>query len=108
MSSQKGFRTWYRSVSFANDIVLIDKAMDGVNQKLEWQRDTLEAIGFKLSRSKIEYLKCRFSGGEGSNEDEVSLGHVPIPKVEKFRYLGSIIQEEGDIDEDINQRIKIG
>ena len=29
-----------------------------------------------------------------------------IPKVEKFKYLGSIIQQNGDIDEDINQHIK--
>ena len=33
---------------------------------------------------------------------------VVIPRVERFRYLGSIIHENGEIDEDINQRIKIG
>jgi len=32
----------------------------------------------------------------------------PIPKVDKFKYLGSIIKRNGDIDEDINQRIKVG
>ena len=31
---------------------------------------------------------------------------MTIPKVEKFKYLGSIIQQKGDIDEDINQGIK--
>jgi len=31
-----------------------------------------------------------------------------MPKVAKFKYLGSIIQQKGDIDEDINQRIKAG
>jgi len=31
---------------------------------------------------------------------------MAIPKVEKFKYLGLIIQQKGDIDEDINQRIK--
>jgi len=31
-----------------------------------------------------------------------------IPKVDNFKYLGSIIQQNGDIDEDINQRIKVG
>ena len=33
---------------------------------------------------------------------------MTIPKVKKFRYLGSIIQQNGDIDEDINQCIKVG
>ena len=39
---------------------------------------------------------------------EVTLDGRSIPKVDKFKYLGSIIQQNGDIDEDINQRIKVG
>ena len=31
-----------------------------------------------------------------------------IPKVDKFKYLGSIIQWNEDVDEYINQRIKVG
>ena len=31
-----------------------------------------------------------------------------IPKVAKFKYLGSIIQQNGDLDEDISQRIRVG
>ena len=31
-----------------------------------------------------------------------------ISKVERFRYLESIIQGNGEIDEDINQQVKIG
>jgi len=33
---------------------------------------------------------------------------MTIPKVENFKYLGSIIQQNRDIDEDINQCIKVG
>ena len=39
---------------------------------------------------------------------EVNIDGMTIPKVEKFKYLDSIIQQNEDIDEDINQRIKIG
>ncbi|KAL6578085.1 hypothetical protein OROMI_010413 [Orobanche minor] len=46
---------------FADDIVLIDETKVGVQQKLELWRDTLEARGFRLSRSKTEYMECRFS-----------------------------------------------
>jgi len=62
--------------------------------------------GFRLSRSKIEYLKCGFSGVEGSGE-EVTMGGVAIPRVEKFKYLGSIIKQKIDIDEDINHYIRL-
>ena len=40
--------------------------------------------------------------------NRVTMEGVVIPRVERFRYLGSIIHENGEIDEDINQRIKIG
>jgi len=93
---------------FAGNIVLIDETREGVNTKLERWRDALEAKDFKLSRSKTEYLYCHFSVDEGDVENEVAIEDAVIPRVERFRYLGSIIQENGEIDEDINQRIKIG
>ena len=92
---------------FADDIVLIDETRERVNTKLERWRDTLDAKGFKLSRSKIESLHCRFSAGERDIANKVTIRGVIIPRVERLKYLGSIIQENGEIDEDINQRIKI-
>jgi len=93
---------------FADDIVLIDESREGVNTKLERWRDILEVKGFRLSRSNTEYLHCRFSAVEGDVASEVAIEGPIIPRVERFRYLGSIIQENGEIDEDINHRIKVG
>jgi len=45
--------------------------------------------------------------GEGDVENEVAIEGEVIPRIDRFRYLRSIIQEHGEIDEDINQRIKI-
>ena len=70
-------------------------------------RHTLESRGFKLSRSKTEYLRSGFSGEEGAGE-VVTIGEVVIPRATKFRYLGLIIEERRDIDEDINHRIRAG
>jgi len=92
---------------FADDIVLIDDTRQGVNNKLERWRHTLESRGFRVSRSKTEYLHCCFSGRVDVG-GEVTLEGRPTPKVDKFKYLGSIIQQNGDIDEDINQGIKVG
>ena len=39
---------------------------------------------------------------------EIVLDGRAIPKVAKFKYLGSIIQKNGDTDEDISQRIRVG
>jgi len=35
------------------------------------------------------------------------MGGVVIPRVDKFKYLGSIIEERGDIHADINQPIRV-
>jgi len=88
--------------------MLFDESREGVNTKLERWRGTLEAKGFRLSRSKTEYLHYRFSADEDDVASEVAIEGAIIPGVERFRYLGSIIQENGEIDEDINHRIKIG
>ena len=90
---------------FADDIVLIDEIREEVNGKLERWRHTLESRGFRASRSKAEYLHCCFNGRK-DERGEVTVDGLTIPKVENFKYLGSIIQQKGDIDDDINQRIK--
>ena len=33
---------------------------------------------------------------------------MAILKVEKFKYVGTMVQQNGEIDDDINQRIKVG
>ena len=64
---------------FADDIVLIDESRVGVNAKLELWRQTLEARGFKLSKSKTKYMECRFSTQRSSDGSVVKLGEQKIP-----------------------------
>ena len=57
---------------FADDVVLIDESRTGVNQKLELWRETLESKGFRLSRTKTEYMRCDF-GTTTREEKDISL-----------------------------------
>ncbi|WMV36283.1 hypothetical protein MTR67_029668 [Solanum verrucosum] len=90
---------------FADDIVLIDETRDRVNARLEVWRQTLESKGFRLSRTKTEYLGCKFSDGLDETDVEVRLAAQVIPKKESFRYLGAVIQGSGDIDDDVTHRV---
>jgi Reverse transcriptase (RNA-dependent DNA polymerase) len=92
---------------FANDVVLIDDSRIRVNQKLELWRQTLESKGFRLSRTKTEYMRCQFSG-KNSYDGDVSLDGRVVPMNDTFRYLGSILQSEGEIDENVSHRIRAG
>ena len=90
---------------FADDTILIDETRDGVNARLEVWRQTLESKGFRLSRTKTEYLECKFSVELDESSVEVRLAAQIIPKIERFKYLGSVLQGSGDIDSDVIQRI---
>jgi hypothetical protein len=64
----------------------------------------LEEKGFRLSRSKTEYMKCDFSAT--TQEGDVRLDGQVVPRKDTFRYLGSMLQKDGDIDEDVSHRFK--
>jgi hypothetical protein len=84
----------------------VDESQTGVNRKLELWRQNLESKGFRLSRTKTEYMRCDF--GEAAQEGDVSLEGQIVPKKDTFRYLGSMLQRDGDIDADVSHRIKAG
>ncbi|KAL3363598.1 hypothetical protein AABB24_012720 [Solanum stoloniferum] len=90
---------------FADDIELIDETRDRVNARLEVWRQTLESKGFRLSRTKTEYLGCKFSDAVDEADGEVRLDTQIIPKKESSKYLGAVIQRSGDIDGDVTHRI---
>ncbi|KAG2558723.1 hypothetical protein PVAP13_8NG345332 [Panicum virgatum] len=92
---------------FADDVVLVDDSRAGVNRKLELWRRTLESKGFRLSRTKTEYMMCDFSATRHEGGDVSLDGQVVVQK-DSFRYLGSVLQKDGDIDEDVRQRISAG
>ena len=89
---------------FAHDVVLVDESRTRVNRKLEPWRRTLESKGFRLSRTKTEYMMCDFSATMHEGGD-VSLDGQVVPQKDTFRYLGSMLQKDGNIDEDVRHRI---
>ncbi|KAF3650119.1 putative pre-mRNA-processing factor 6-like [Capsicum annuum] len=93
---------------FADDVVLIDETRGGVNDKLELWRQTLESKGFRVSRTKTEYVECKFNDVRRENEVVVRLEAQEVKKRDKFKYLGSVIQSNGEIDEDVSHRIGAG
>ncbi|XP_070031894.1 uncharacterized protein [Nicotiana tomentosiformis] len=93
---------------FADDIVLIDETRGDINGRLEVWRLDLESKGFKLSRTKTKYVECKFSDVTGEADVEVRLYSQVILKRECFKYLGSIIHGDGEIDGDVTYRIGVG
>nr|XP_009587311.1 uncharacterized protein LOC104085061 [Nicotiana tomentosiformis] len=82
---------------FDDSIVPIDEMRDGINERLEVWR-----------RNKTEYLEYKFSIEPTIAGLDVRLGSHVIPKRGSFKYLGSVIQGGGEIDEDITHHIGVG
>ena len=58
---------------FVNDIVLLEESQKEVNCKLEVRKEALELKGFCLSRTKIEYIECKFNKRQTNNDLEVKI-----------------------------------
>jgi hypothetical protein len=52
-------------------------------------------------------MRCQFSG-ENSDDGDVSLNGRVVPMNDTFWYLGSMLQSEGEIDENVSHRIRAG
>ncbi|KAF3625884.1 hypothetical protein FXO37_30633 [Capsicum annuum] len=86
--------------------------LDGVTPRIDGQ-----SISFCLgdgcfdaanSRSKTKYLECKFSEVSRESDVVVKLDTHSINKRDSFKYVGSMIQENGEIDEDVTHRIGVG
>ena len=88
---------------FADDIVLCSTSREEVERKLEEWRKAMEDRGLKINRRKTEYL--RFNENQNG---EVSLQGEELKRVNKFKYLGSTVTEDGDLEAEITHRIQAG
>ncbi|GKC67167.1 retrovirus-related pol polyprotein LINE-1 [Tanacetum coccineum] len=85
---------------FADDIASVSKSVEGLNNRLENQREALADNGLRVRREKIEYLICDFE------EVDICIGDKILQPKDSFRYLGSMIHKSEMIDEDVSHRIK--
>nr|GEZ01790.1 polyprotein, putative [Tanacetum cinerariifolium] len=93
---------------FVDDIVLVLESAKGLNNRLENLREALEDNGLRVSRKKIEYLRCDFVNVEIAHKEEaeIYIGYKISQPKESFRYLKSMIHKSRRIDEDVAHRIK--
>jgi hypothetical protein len=66
-----------------------------------WRQKVLVLVGLKRN------MKYDFSATT-QEEGDVRLDGQVVPKKDIFHYLGSMLQKNGDIDEDVSHRIKAG
>jgi len=93
---------------FADDVVLLGESREELNGRLDTWRQALEVYDFCLSRNKTEYMECNFKKMHSSSTLEVKVGDHIIPQVTRFKYFGSIVQNDIEIEAGVNHRIQVG
>ncbi|KAF3667588.1 hypothetical protein FXO37_09963 [Capsicum annuum] len=80
-----------------------------VNGSIFWKEYGTKFIVQKhgLSKTKMKYLECKFSEGTHETDMVVKLDTQVIPKRDSFKYLGSMIQKNGEIDKDVTHCIGV-
>ncbi|KAH1257632.1 hypothetical protein GmHk_03G007566 [Glycine max] len=53
-------------------------------------------------------MECKFNKRRRVSNSEVKIGDHIIPQVTQFKYLGSVIHDDGEIEGDVNHRIQAG
>ncbi|XP_064104347.1 uncharacterized protein LOC135214213 [Macrobrachium nipponense] len=88
---------------YADDIVLVAENTEELEGKLERWRYILESRG--LSRKKTQYMTTELNDDQ---QTTIKLGGRNIIRVHKFKYLRSVIDNQGNMEEEINNRIQCG
>ena len=92
---------------FADDVVLVGESPEELGERLEVWREALEGKGLRISRSKTEVIVFDF-GESDSARQVMKMGDDEVGEVDKFKYLGSVVQNNGGNEEDVKNRIKCG
>ncbi|XP_063622324.1 uncharacterized protein LOC134794438 [Cydia splendana] len=85
---------------YADDIALTDEDKQKLKHKVNQWKGALENGGLKLNVAKTEYMACG-----GTDPDPIKVGDEFVVKTNKFKYLGSVLHESGEIDHDVSARI---
>ena len=88
---------------FADDMMICSTDRELVEAKLEQWRKALEDRGLRISRKKTEYL--RFNEDQDS---EIYMEGVRLNRLENFKYLGSKVASNGNMDAEITHRVQAG
>jgi hypothetical protein len=90
---------------FADDIVLIAETAEKLKYNLEkWN---LEASKYNLNVNKEKTQIMKISRKQGTEDQiEVMIDQQKIIQTNSYKYLGTVINNKGDIEDDLNNRME--
>ena len=87
------------------DVVIISRNLRALEEALQEVDNTAQEIGLIINQEKIKFIKVR---GHTNHCRQIATGGYRFEIVSSFPYLGSILNCDNNIEEEITRRIKKG
>ncbi|XP_064079453.1 uncharacterized protein LOC135196535 [Macrobrachium nipponense] len=97
-----------REMLYADDGFLCATDDEELNFKAEGWRNCLEERGLRINRIKTVGMRCEFEEAERERKVDLEIDFHKLEEVESFKYLGFVIQNTGDLDEELTGRMQSG
>lgn len=94
-------------MKFADDMAQIAEQVREAVERLASVQEALESKGLKINREKTEHMESRWKGEQDSGE-RVTIEGRELKKVDSYKYLGTVVQEDGKIDREVSGKIQAG
>ena len=88
-------------LDFADDIALLSHNHRQMQEKTNILDRTSKSLGLKINKEKTKVLRLKTT-----NETAINVSEMALEDVNSFVYLGSTINKEGGVEEDVKQRIQ--
>lgn len=92
------------NIRYADDTILIAESIEGLQILLDRVNEASNKYGLTINSKKTNFMVL--SRTQVTNKT-LLLGNTPIERVEKFKYLGSYINEKWSSEQDVRVRIEL-
>ena len=89
-------------LQYADDAAVVSNSAEGLQRSLHVLSEWYARAGLSINTDKTEAMSVRHRGEEPPN---FHIADAALRNIEDFRYLGSILNSKGNIDDEIHRRL---
>ncbi|MBD4635725.1 hypothetical protein GUG46_00580 [Xanthomonas citri pv. citri] len=101
------FRKLSQLLGYADDLDLIGRNVDIVKENFTKIEEKGAEFGLKISERKTKYMTTSWSG-DGPTKHTLEVTGKHLETVDSFIYLGSLVNSDNSIGEEIRRRVTLG
>jgi hypothetical protein len=91
--------------AYADDILLTTRTMYAVEDTFRKIKEISTQVVLTINEHKTKYLRCT---KKQHKMDGIDITQTRLEQVKSFKYLGSIVNGNNSIEEEIKERISLG